>query len=146
MPTTTDLSNSTTSQPWDGSRAAFVLKNTIDLSDVTGGVAQNDVVKCLSVAAGTVVHRVIIKTTTAFTAAASDADFGDGDNVDGYIDGIDLTGTVGWYGATAGAYMTTNGGRLYDVADTIDYKNIGATTAAAGVFIIYAICTNLNNC
>ena len=95
-------------------------------SSSTGAAA--DVYQVIGIPAGTWVQKVAVEVTAAQTGSA-DIDIGDGDDTDGYYDG--LTGSVitNWTTSTPGLSGPTNAivqtgytafGRIYPYADTID--------------------------
>lgn len=68
------------------------------------------------------------------------ADLGDGDNVDGFVDGVDLNSTTAVMTVVADAYGPDNAaGKYYASADTVDLKiiTIGAQTTHAAEFVVW---------
>jgi hypothetical protein len=95
-------------------------------------LAQNEVVQLIQVNAGERVHRVDVE-VVAIDAVAGTFDVGDGADVDGYQDGID----VAVLGFTSMELLFTEGtpnvvtgyrdGKVYAAADTIDIIALGAS-------------------
>lgn len=118
---------------------AVVFKKRIDLNDET--YVQNDVVRLIDVPAGFYCVGVGVNVIT-LCATLDDVDFGDGDTVDGFQDGLTFATAglkVSGNGLGAGAYVE-GGGKMYIAADTIDMKiNTAApTTAGIAVFDVWA--------
>jgi len=160
MATSTDCTSTANSTPMTATDGCFRLKNTIDTSDITGdytGIGA-DTMQVLDIPAGTFVSTVILNITTAQTAATDTItlDVGDGDDADGWLDGVDAETAAVSLSSTA-TYTLTEGapntlaispafgetGKYYSAADTIDVLvvNAGSTDATDDlVFEITAIC------
>ena len=134
----------------------YTLSNTVDCSDVASNTdytgANGDIIQCLSIPAGTFVSRVILDITTEQTAATDTVtiDVGDGDDPDGWMDGVDgetaavlLSSTGTWQTAQSPALGLS--GKYYASDDTIDVKVITSTTDMVDdlVFKITAFCVKV---
>ena len=167
MATTYDYVGSTTTTQYFGTGAIangkdrdYVMSRRVNLADAVtdfltpaGGTAfgANDVLKVMNVPAKTWVKAVMVTVVTADTTV-TDTDVGDGDNVDGYVDGLSLATA----GVVAGSILQTDttvttaysvpvgGGKYYLAADTIDVKLITAG-GVDGVIDIVAVCTDMSN-
>ncbi len=90
-------------------------------------LAGGDVLEVIRVPANTLVTNVALNVTTAEGGTLT-IDVGDGDNPDGYLDGVNGNATA--------AYLTVAGtdafeaGKFYTAADTIDVKINNAADAA----------------
>lgn len=98
-----------------------------------------DVLEVIKVPANTLVTSVALNVTTAEGATLT-VDIGDGDDVDGYIDGVN--------GNAAAAYLTVAGtdayesGKYYTAADTIDITlNNAAATAVMSITAVMVDCS-----
>jgi len=142
--------------PAAGLARMFVVQRTVNFetacTDLKSGedFAQNDVIKLIDVPANTWVLAVAVRVTTA-SDTADDVDIGDGDDTDGWIDGLDMTSTSnkGFAGVSGtdggGAFsVATAGGKWYTSADTIDLKFTGASGVDDGVFEITAIMMDIS--
>lgn len=94
----------------------------------------------LAVKAGQQVRAVAYKLHTAFSGGSLSSfviDVGDGDDVDGYIDNVDVFTGAGAFGPALDGAMT---GKTYAVDDNIDFKFTGSgnvNTADAGDIEIF---------
>lgn len=155
MATSTDCTTTANSTPMTATAGCFLLKNTIDTGSITGdytGIGA-DTMQVLDVPAGTFVSAVILNITTEQTAGTDTItlDVGDGDDADGWLDGVDaetaavlLSGTGTWETAQSPAFGIS--GKYYASADTIDVlvNNSGSTDATDDlVFEITAICYSI---
>jgi len=90
-------------------------------------LAGGDILEVIRVPANTLVTNVALNVTTAEGGTLT-IDVGDGDNPDGYLDGVNGNATA--------AYLTVAGtdafeaGKFYTAADTIDVKINNAADAA----------------
>ena len=90
-------------------------------------LAAGDVLEVIKVPANTLVTHVALNVTTAEGGTLT-VDVGDGDNPDGYLDGVNANATA--------AYLTVAGtdafeaGKFYTAADTIDIVLNNAADAA----------------
>ena len=90
-------------------------------------LAAGDVLEVIKVPANTLVTHVALNVTTAEGGTLT-VDVGDGDNPDGYLDGVNANATA--------AYLTVAGtdafeaGKFYTAADTIDVTTVNAADAA----------------
>lgn len=122
-----------------------VLEKTLDLyqlgvDEVASGnvFTAADVIKALNVPANTLVMRAGIVCHTA-EGDTMTLDLGDGDDVDGYVDGYDAESTGGSASASALGYGPD--GIFYTSADTIDLviATVGAQTSHSAVVTVWAI-------
>ena len=115
----------------DSNNAVFVISNKLDFADIdnyaNGGVTTADVVQVLNVPAGMIVNAVGLRvnTATATSSVTGVATVGDGSDPDGWITawtiGASASGVSSTYeDGIAGVYQTTDGGKYYSAADTID--------------------------
>lgn len=152
----TILPGGTSGMPANKSGQAYVLETTVDFSNPDlvalnsgSGVGQNDVLQLIQIPANTVVMGVFYEITTA-SSNLDDFDIGDGDDVDGWHDGVDVTSTGDAYNGVGtvptlveAAPPTFTGyavGRFYTSADTIDGKVITADNIVDGVITVKALC------
>ena len=90
-------------------------------------LAAGDVLEVIKVPANTLVTHVALNVTTAEGGTLT-VDVGDGDNPDGYLDGVNANATA--------AYLTVAGtdafeaGKYYTAADTIDVTTVNAADTA----------------
>lgn len=90
-------------------------------------LAAGDVLEVIKVPANTLVTHVALNVTTAEGGTLT-VDVGDGDNPDGYLDGVNANATA--------AYLTVAGtdafeaGKFYTAADTIDIVTVNAADTA----------------
>tara|TARA_B100001939_G_C16895897_1_gene597573 strand:- start:888 stop:1346 length:459 start_codon:yes stop_codon:yes gene_type:complete len=90
-------------------------------------LAATDVLEVIRVPANTYVTNVALNVTTAEGGTLT-VDVGDGDNPDGYLDGVNANATA--------AYLTVAGtdayesGKFYTAADTIDVTTVNAADTA----------------
>ena len=86
-----------------------------------------DILEVIKVPAQTLVTHVALEVTTAEGGTLT-VDVGDGDNPDGYLDGVNANATA--------AYLTVAGtdafeaGKYYTAADTIDVTTVNAADTA----------------
>ena len=109
----------------------FVFKNTLDLSDTTGTVA--DVFQMIKIPADSLVLAVVPTVTTAEGAALT-FDVGDGDNADGWIDGADGNAAATYSVAVLTDSVTWDPASLIDAAG--ETKAITVTGAALGDYVV----------
>ncbi|NKE69893.1 hypothetical protein [Candidatus Manganitrophus noduliformans] len=104
-------------QPWDGKDRYGVIEKEIDLA----GVATGDVLQCLKVKDGFLVHNVTTKIVTASDKVTT-ADVGDGADPNGFDNQIDLAAAAGTRTKGLGGtdQFVTDDGKLYSADDTID--------------------------
>lgn len=145
-------------QPQD-EKSVWVQSRYINLGDSNfnsgSGVTNGDVVRCLTVPAGTIITEVGIYVVTGPIASASgvSATLGDGADPNGYCTELDFTagGTTVWYtrgsltnlsATKAGAYNNISGVSLYDGEDTIDLVFLvdqqDSTSGCTPAFYIWA--------
>lgn len=95
----------------------------------------------IAVPAGSFVNKVVVIVTTAFSGGTPSLDIGDGDDVDGWVDTLDITeaGATGGYPGTvyASEYVGA-GGKYYAAADTIDAV-VSASLAAGNAYVLAQI-------
>ena len=90
-------------------------------------LAAGDILEVIKVPANTLVTHVALNVTTAEGGTLT-VDVGDGDNPDGYLDGVNANATA--------AYLTVAGtdafeaGKFYTAADTIDIVTVNAADTA----------------
>ena len=90
-------------------------------------LAAGDVLEVIKVPTNTLVTHVALNVTTAEGGTLT-VDVGDGDNPDGYLDGVNANATA--------AYLTVAGtdafeaGKFYTAADTIDIVTVNAADTA----------------
>ena len=128
---------------------------TVDFTAINSGAGtvQNDIIQLIQVPANTRVLDVFFSVTTA-SANMADFDLGDGDDVDGYVDGASMA-TVNDGASFVGA--TTVGtpnalpvaaafclGKFYTAADTIDLKQNTNATVVTGVLKVKALMIDCN--
>ena len=125
----------------DSNNAVFVISNKLDFADIdnyaNGGVTTADVVQALRIPAGMIVQAVGWRVNTAYTTSSCSGyswDVGDGSDADGWLTEFYFSGNASGVSSTyedgvAGVYQTTDGGKYYSAADTID---ITVQTIAAG--------------
>ena len=118
------------------SRRPYLVENTIDVSAINGdsGAAQNDILQVLDVPAETLVINAGLEVLTALSSSVT-LDMGDGDTVDIYVDG-DTNAT----GYAAQHADTTNVGKTYGSADTIDVKVLDAASSAGKIRVFAVMC------
>jgi hypothetical protein len=137
----------------------FVLKKRLDLAALAdsenAGVAFGaaDVLKLFNIPAMTLVSLVSLEVVKAEGAALT-ADVGDGDDPDGFLDGVSLNATAGTAYHTGAVHTdtvtvitTANGaklGKLYTAADTLDLTLVDAGANAA-VINVCAVCMDLSS-
>jgi len=129
----------------------FVWKRHVDLATAgdtfitsDGKFESGDTLNLFNVVEGMLIQGVAVEVTTE-EGATLDADVGDGDDPDGFIDGVNLN-SAGWYisydsgdETAPGDYCdgtTYHGGRFYTSADTID-MTFNSADADTAVFDIY---------
>ncbi len=136
----------------------YVISNTVDMTDVIAGTsvtgAAGDIVECLSIPADTWVQAVIVETTTATGVSSSTIDVGDGDDADGWLDGVDSNATAVYNSKTLTLGEATPNtmspafgvpGKVYTATDTIDVLiKVSSAVSDDLEFKIWAICTPLN--
>ena len=90
-------------------------------------LANGDVLEVIRIPAQTLVTNVVLEVTTAEGGTLT-VDVGDGDNPDGYLDGVN--------GNAVASYLTVAGtdafeaGKFYAAADTIDVVTVNAADTA----------------
>lgn len=144
---TQDLTHGTAGAPYARHQDPrfFLVENVIDFS--ADNAASADVIQALHITAPSFVLFAGLEVQTLEGGTAT-GDLGDGDNADGYLDGVDLNGTAGdlYVSANATARSTTNanvqdtggaaelysilGGNLYTGDDTLDLTCNNALDAA----------------
>jgi len=130
----------------------YVIPAQVDFSKITGGVDQNEIVQAIAIPANHLVLGVHVESDTVSTNLA-DFDVGDGADVDGYHDGLDLTSAVNAYVGVGATPTLTTGtpntiagyqvGKYYSAADTIDLKVISAVTVVDGIVNLRAVVVDL---
>ena len=105
-------------------------------------LAADDIWQAMTVPAGSIVVAVgaVILTAEGGTLTI---DVGDGDDVDGYLDGSNGNSAGASYSSINGT-TAYSGGRYYSAEDTIDVKAINAADAAKIVVWCKFFKTNLN--
>lgn len=128
-------------QPWDGSNRDFVIEKEIDLA----AVATGDVLQCIKVEDGIMVHQVLTKIITPSDKVTT-ADVGDGVDPNGFDDQINLAAAAGTRTKGLGgtdAFVSADG-KLYTGDDTIDLTvTVTAGPITAGKVLVQALCTLL---
>lgn len=142
-------------------RGPYKVKKVLDFENDSAltalnagaGPGQNDVLQLIHVPANSIVLGVFYETVTASTAL-NNLDIGDGDDVDGYHDGIDATSTGDGYNGLGKAPTLVEGtpntltgfalGKFYTAADTIDAKIITAASITDGVIEVTAVILTLD--
>ena len=134
----------------------YAVQATLDFTDINSGAGtvQNDIVQLIQVPANTQVLGVSFSVTTASSNMA-DFDLGDGDDVDGYVDGASMA-TVNDGASVPGALTVASPstfpnntvafavGKFYTAADTIDLKQNTNATVVTGVLKVKAVMIDLN--
>jgi hypothetical protein len=105
-------------------------------------VAANDVTQLITIPAGAFVLGVHAKVLTVEGGTCT-VDIGDGDTVDGYIDGLNGNTSANSFSFDAGTTDAFTSGKFYAAADTIDVKLITGTAtvvkiALAATYIMVA--------
>ncbi len=109
-------------------------------ADLTAAAANETLNASFPIKAGQQVRAVAYKLHTAFSGGSLSSfviDVGDGDDVDGYIDNVDVFTGAGAFGPALDGAMT---GKTYAVDDNIDFKFTGSgnvNTADAGDIEIF---------
>jgi len=135
----------------------FVMEQTLDFA-ATNSAAGDDC-QALQIRAGSYVSLAGLEIIVVEGGTAT-GDLGDGDNADGYLDGVDLDATNGDFFssrltwvigvgtgdidtvAPAAALYGTLGGKFYTADDTIDLTTVNAMdTGKMRVFAIVFDCT-----
>lgn len=128
-------------QPWDGSNRDFVIEKEIDLA----AVATGDVLQCIKVEDGIMVHQVLTKIITPADKVTT-ADVGDGVDPNGFDDQIDLAAAKGTRTKGLGgtdAFVSADG-KLYAGDDTIDLTvTVTSGPITVGKVLVQALCTLL---
>lgn len=128
-------------QPWDGSNRDFVIEQVIDLA----GVATGDVLQCIKVEDGMMVHNVLTKIITPSNKVTT-ADVGDGTDPNGFDNQIDLAAlaNVRTKGVGGTDQFVSDDGKIYAGEDTIDLTvTVTAGPITAGKVMLQALCTRL---
>ena len=86
-----------------------------------------DVLEVIRVPANTLVTNVALNVTTAEGGTLT-VDVGDGDNVDGYLDGLNANATAAYH--TVAGTDAFEAGKYYTAADTIDVTTVNAADTA----------------
>jgi hypothetical protein len=135
--------------------AAYCTTVEMDFAAITAArlaagataLGAGDILQAIPVPAKTYVLKAGIDVTTA-EGATQTFDLGDGDDADGYLDGVNGN-TVAGYGST---YVLTEGtpnviigygfGKYYNAADTIDLVQVNACdTAVVRVWAVMVDCS-----
>jgi len=158
MSTTYDYIETTSDQhygagfPAAGSDKFYVLSRTFDaaqaLTDVGASAwVANDVVKLINIPARTLVVGVSCYMATAGAESTSSAtlDIGDGDDPNGWEDGIDATAAFDIFSLTYanGGSVTDKDNGFYADADTIDVV-LADQIWTDGVFTINVACVDMS--
>ena len=128
--------------PFVGAGKTYVAKSkVIDMQ--TLGCVTTDIVQCLNIPAGTLVHNVVVKIVRAAAGTTATADVGDDAGTDSFDNDINLKATAGTLTIGAGGTdaFVTAGGKLYTAANTIDLVLTHNTVTDAGSVQVFAICT-----
>lgn len=146
MAETYDLTvGSTTFSAVSAMSKLFVVEGECDTS--SQNLASGDTAKVLSIPADTFVWRVLAEVETAEGGAAT-VDIGDGDDPDGFHDGLNVNSeakTMSTLSLTEADPNTVTGysnGNFYSVADTIDILANAALDKA--VIKLKAICIKMD--
>lgn len=137
--------------PAHGAPRMFTVTKALDFSSASivalnsgTGPAQNDVLQLIHVPAKTVVHGVYYTIDTASSNLA-DFDIGDGADIDGYHDGVNLTnGTNDFTGFGVSGTEAFAAGKYYASADTIDGVCKTAASIVTGKITITVIMTSID--
>jgi hypothetical protein len=90
-------------------------------------LAATDVLEVIKVPAQTLVTNVVLEVTTAEGGTLT-IDVGDGDDPDGYLDGVNGNATAAYIPVAGTAAFEQ--GKYYTAADTIDVTTVNAADAA----------------
>ena len=90
-------------------------------------LAATDVLEVIKVPANTLVTNVALNVTTAEGGTLT-IDVGDGDDPDGYLDGVNANATAAYIPVDGTAAFAQ--GKYYTAADTIDVTTVNAADAA----------------
>ncbi len=129
---------------------AYVVQREINLAtamtdlSVTTAFASGDSLLCIDVPANTWVPAVFLENRTVTVSVGMTYDVGDGDDPNGFIDGITST-TAGWSTnfLTTEYSLAASGGKVYTTADTIDVYMQDATSSN-GVFVLTAVMVDVS--
>jgi len=152
MPTYTDSlgfqKGTTATYPDKGTNATTMVSIDLDMAAITAArsvagataLADGDVLEVIRIPAKTSVLAVGLDVTKAEGGTCT-IDVGDGDDPDGYLDGVNAN-TVASYATLDGStgYAT---GRYYAAADTIDVLFVNAADAA--VMRVWALLVDCND-
>ena len=160
MPTYTDslgFNKGSASYPDKGRLDITKLAVELDFAAITAARAaagataltSGDVLEVLQIPAGTQVLAVGLNVTTAEGGTLT-VDVGDGDDPDGYLDGVNGNAVAGYSSSqvtiSEGAPNTLSPalpwGKYYASADTIDVKTVNAADAA--VMTVWALVVDCN--
>jgi hypothetical protein len=138
----------TAAYPEKGTNATTMISVGLNMAAITAArsaagataLANGDVLEVIRIPAKTSVLAVGLDVTTAEGGTCT-IDVGDGDDPDGYLDGVNAN-TVASYATPDGAtgYAT---GRYYGAADTIDVVFVNAADAA--VMRVWALLVDCND-
>lgn len=138
----------TATYPDKGTNATTMISVDLDMAAITAAraaagataLADNDILEVIRVPAKTLVLAAGLDVTTAEGGTCT-IDVGDGDTVDGFLDGVNAN-TVASY-ASSGNGEAYEMGKYYAAADTIDVKFINAADAA--VMRVWALLVDCND-
>lgn len=157
MATTRDYIATTSSQyagagfPRAGNDKFFVLERTVNVATaatdlgVSAWVA-NDVLKIIDIPAKTLIIGISCKIDTAAGTTSSTLDIGDGDDPNGWEDGMDATSTdthIFSLTYANGGTVTDKDNGYYASADTIDVV-LADVVWTTGVFTVRVACVDLS--
>jgi len=138
----------TATYPEKGTNAATMISVDLDMAAITAARAaagatalvNGDVLETIRIPAKSLVLGVGLDVTTAAGATCT-IDVGDGDDADGYLDGVNAN-TVASYSSPADSEDYA-GRKYYAAADTIDVVFVNATDAA--VMRVWALVVDCND-
>jgi hypothetical protein len=104
-------------------------------------LANGDILEVIPVPAQTVVLAVGMEVLVAEGGTCT-VDIGDGDDADGYLDGVDANAAAGTSYATSDGATGYAVGRYYSSADTIDFTMVNAMDT--GVVRVWAVCVDVD--
>jgi len=155
MSTTYDYIDETDKQfhgvdfPVAGSERFTVVERTFDAAEALDDLGAsawvaNDVVKLIDVPAKTLILGISVRITSAESTDNATLDIGDGDDPNGWEDGIDATTTTHIFTKTYanGGSVTDKDNGYYASADTIDAV-LGDVVWTDGVFNIKVVMVNM---
>ena len=127
-------------------RGVYIVERELDIAAqiATNGAdyAANDTETMINIPKGTVVLSAGIEILTAGTATAATVDLGIASVADKYVDGLDITGAAGTYGATPAAEAAQV--FVATAADTLDLTFATEDALTAGKLRVWAVLMDVN--